>query len=151
MPDAPNTTPDEAAFRDLAQASRRLWRTIEFEHTNRERGTVRAWIRRPFDLRVEAADGTITVEDSRPRTPRAMLWAVFDSADKRMPVRYAEAPELEGPASEAESASDAPSAHVEARERREVEMLEDPIYENYRWAAMLRPDELAVGGRRGGV
>lgn len=123
---------DEEAFRDLAQSSHRLWRTIEFEQTNRDRGPVHAWIRRPFDLRVAAADGTITVEDSRSTLPRAMLWAVFDGTDDRMPVRYTESPEvvpqLAGPTHDSEAPED------------------DPMYENYQWVAMLQPRELAVGG-----
>ncbi len=65
----PNAT--GATFRQLAQDSHRLWSTLEFRHANPDRGTVHAWLRRPYDLRVEAGDGTIFVENQRPGTPGA--------------------------------------------------------------------------------
>lgn len=126
--------PTEAAFRQLAQDSHRLWSTLEFRHTKPERGTVHAWLRRPYDLRVEAPDGTVTVETQRPGAPGAGWQLSFAGSPDDAIVRQAEA---------ALYAGTEPPAGVEVSWTEPAD--DDPMYENYEWVAMLQPRELGRG------
>ncbi len=131
-----STQPDatEATFRQLAQDSHRLWSTLEFRHTNPDRGTVHAWLRRPYDLRVEAGDGTIFVANQRPGTPGASWQMSFTGQGDETLAQQAE---------DALYAGTPPPAGVKVSWAAPAD--HDPMYENYEWVAMLRPYELGRG------
>lgn len=154
---------DESAFRVLAHASHRLRRTIEFEHTNRERGTVHAWIRRPFDLRVETSDGQVSVEHTG--STGSMFCFAFEAQGEgdpdsdRLPSRYADGPENDGAStapqdpSEGEFAPMAEAARFVARATRDIEVQHDgrwvkgdPLYENYQWSRRAHRKNVGEGG-----
>lgn len=114
----------EDAFRELARSSQWAWTTLEFEHTTRDRAPVHAWIRRPFDLRIETAEGQVSVEHAGSVTS-SQLTLVGNADDLPNPE--------EPPSPGAEQNAD--GSWMEG----------DPMYENYQWVAMLRPNELADG------
>ncbi|TLW91514.1 hypothetical protein FFT09_11190 [Saccharomonospora piscinae] len=91
------SAPTVDAFTALALSSPRRWRTLRFTVTWRREGrtdtAVRAWLRRPGDLRVETLDGRVL--------------------DRQR------------------------AAHTSLPD-------DDPMYQDYRWVAMLNPRELGV-------
>jgi len=133
------TGPSSDDFRALARSSPWRWSTLRFTvrwsldpHRTQ---ALRAWLRRPDRLRVETVDGGLVqvVRDERRRVSRLapdggrtvdVPWAT----DRGAPV-----PELR------------PDGLVVRRPSSWELSLDDPMYENYFWVAMLDPVELADG------
>ena len=114
------TTPD--AFAALARSSPWRWSTLRFTVgwpvDQWKPGTVRAWLRRPDRLRVETLDG-------------ALLQVVHEP-------RRGAAPE---PATR-------PDGLIGQRRLSWEHDLDDPMYQDYHWVAVLDPVELADGRDR---
>ncbi|MCA0146339.1 hypothetical protein [Blastococcus sp. LR1] len=110
-------TPDD--FAALARSSPWRWTTLRFTvgwpHDPWKTGEVRAWLRRPDVCRVESLDG-------------ALLQVVREPGRTAAPV-----PGLR------------PDGLVAERRRSWDHDLDDPMYLNYHWVAMLDPVELADG------
>jgi hypothetical protein len=127
-------TPSAESFAALARSSPWLWSTLRFTESRRLHGEtreLRAWLRRPDLVRVEALDGALLqVVRERPQqvsvlTPeggyvRGLPWP----ATVELPVRR-------------------PDGLV--AERPDGMSYDAPMYQDYRWVAMLDPVELADG------
>lgn len=139
------TFPDADRFRALARSSPWRWRTLRFTHRGslrgRVEGPVRAWVRRPSDLRVEDLEGAVLlVLRDPPRRSGVMT-----------PRRWGR--------SGGETVVLAPAATVTpdyddwglvARRPPGWGLsFDDPMYQDYRWVAMLDPVELADGRQAG--
>ena len=132
-------TPD--AFRALARSSPWRWTTLHFTHRD-ARGPVEAWLRRPGDLLVRTADG----ERHRVHERRGSASYVLDG----MPARYTDA-ELRP----ARSPQPVPLTPQDVAPRLRPDGLvaerptdprieyDDPMWQTYRWVAMLDPVELS--------
>jgi hypothetical protein len=135
---------EAADFRALARSSPWLWRSVRLVHAGEGTVPVRAWVRRPHDLRVETLDGHLLAASSGPSHPTDVaLFQVWDATvaedpgvapplvvwwtDARAPI----------PARRPDGLVDAALAlppHV---------VVDDPMWQDYRWVAMLNPRELA--------
>ena len=151
-------TPDD--FRALARSSPWLCRRAHFTHRARCDGrdeVVEAWLERPGQLRVRDRHGPREWRDGmQADVPRDVV-----AAWSRMPERYADdvpvaraarirwAHHVEPLRREDGLVSVRPdrAAAWQAATGRLPETLEvdDPMYDNYRWVAMLDPVELAEG------
>jgi hypothetical protein len=127
-------TPSPESFAALARSSPWLWSTLRFTERRRLPGgtrELRAWLRRPDQVRVETLDGALLqiVRESPRRvgvlTPdggyvRELPWP----ATGELPLRRPDGLVAERPAGMSYDA---------------------PMYQDYRWVAMLDPVELADG------
>lgn len=121
-------------FRALARSSPWLWSTVQLTYTARrgwDAEPVRAWVRRPDALRVEALDGHLLQAGIEPPTSTVVLTARGG-----------------GPAR--------PTTALPAPRRRDDGLVADrsmvdrfgtdaPFYRDYHWIACLDPVELADG------
>ena len=125
----------EDSFRALARSS--PWRFSSLHFTRRApaapSGTVEAWLDRPGRLRVVLADGTEVVETGVPYASSS--FTVTDSG-----VVASGPPPDDDPAPWYR-----PDGLVERRPEGWAFRHADPMFENYRWVAMLDPAELAAG------
>ncbi|SFE66484.1 hypothetical protein [Blastococcus tunisiensis] len=114
-------TPSADSFAALARSSPWRWSTLRFTvrwtgpHPP-SRGPVRAWLRRPDVLRVESAEG-----------------GLLQVVRERGAVWPRPRPRLR------------PDGLVEDRRESWDHSLDDPMFQNYHWVAMLDPAELADG------
>ncbi len=130
-------TPSADSFAALARSSPWRWSTLRFTVSwpgDRWRsGEVRAWLRRPDSLRVEAVGGgLLRAERTSPPTigipgpdggsTRSAVWA---SRTARPPLR--------------------PDGLVAERPEDPLLTYDDPMHDTYHWVAMLDPAELADG------
>ncbi|HZB48784.1 MAG TPA: hypothetical protein VE547_06785 [Mycobacteriales bacterium] len=131
--------PDPSRFRALARSSPWRWRSARFTVSWRGWGAgarepVRAWVRRPGMLRVETLAGhRLTAESARP--PVTMVEMTSDGRGRPVEVEWASA---------AAPVLDADGLVAERPSRRDRPYA-DPMFQDYRWIAMLDPVELAVG------
>lgn len=121
-------------FRSLCRSSPWRWETLRFEVSWRlpqgqaaKNGTLRAWIRRPAALRVEASDGTLLFSTTGTGESRDSLYV---SATRKS---WLLAPRLVTPVF-----NDAGFVH-----RRPEAAYGEPIFGDPRWSAMLDPVEFA--------
>lgn len=118
-------------FAALARSSPWRWRTLRFtvEWRGDSASPVRAWVRRPDCLRVEAPDGALILANREKRPSGSALDAeLISPLDPNAPQ-----PEF------------GPGGLVSRRPRDWSLHYDDPMYINYRWVAMLDPAELADG------
>ena len=151
------------AFRRLARSSPWLWRTMRITHEDGEGPPVRAWIRRPDSLRVETLGGEVL--EARPGDSAPAGSAVLMvGAQGSMPESYTDAT-LRDAAETALTDPDHPGTGVRwwtdplveppARDAdglvidpigwQDSVAVDDAMWTNYRWVAMLNPRELADG------
>jgi hypothetical protein len=125
----------EDSFRALARSS--PWRFSALHFTRRSgeerRGRVEAWLQRPGRLRVRRADGTEEVVTGVPYS----TWSFAVGDDGIARTTTCEAPPA-GPTYR-------PDGLVDVRPRDWAFGHADPLFEDYRWVAMLDPAELAEG------
>jgi hypothetical protein len=136
--------PSADAFAALARSSPWRWSTLRF--TGRWDGggpwrrQLRAWVRRPDLLRVEGLDGEL-LQIVRQRPQRVGVLTADGGFSRELPwwsAGGAPAPELR---------SDGLVARRPDRLRWDFS-LDAPMYQDYRWVAMLDPAELADGHDR---
>lgn len=116
--------PTEERFRALARSAPWRWRSLRFTAGRRRAGedrtahTVRAWVRIPGRLRVEDLDGGVL--------------------DRTTDLDVAEPPavDLDADGLLGRAPDEPPAFRFD---------FEPPMYQNYRWVAMLDPWELADG------
>jgi hypothetical protein len=129
------STPSADAFAALARSSPWRWSTLRFavrRGADEQRlDSVRAWLRRPGRLRVETVDGEL-LQVVREQQPEAGVLTTDGGDTQRPPWR--------GPAGAPVLRSDGLVA-----ERPRDTSFDDPMFEDYRWVAMLDPVELADG------
>lgn len=134
-------------FRALARSSPWLWRTVRLRHEDRAnpwaREPVRAWIRRPQAMRVETLDGQLLQADEG--TPAPTNVSVFLVGDRDRRGVHTEAP---GVVWWTDAAAPAPRRRSDGLVAEPVHLpmhvvLDDPMWQDYRWVAMLNPRELA--------
>jgi hypothetical protein len=130
----PVTAPSADSFTALARSSPWLWTTLRFTESRRLNGenrALRAWLRRPDRLRVETLEGSLLqIVQQHPEQSgvltsdggyvRALPWP----ATVEHPVRRSDGLVLQRPDGLGYDA---------------------PMYQDYRWVAMLDPVELAEG------
>ncbi|WP_211435610.1 hypothetical protein [Trujillonella endophytica] len=126
--------PDADDFRALARSSPWRFTTVRFTSRRGPSGdAVRAWLRRPDALRVETIDGALLgVVHGRSHTTSVVL-----GAGPGDPPPEAPPPVLRVDGLVAVRPWDADRA-------------DDPMWQDYRWVAMLDPVELADGQARDG-
>ena len=124
-------------FRALARSSPWRWQALRFELDGRDRSEpLRAWCRRPNDLRVETLDGRL-VQVQRDQPPGSTGWMAFGDArgswstQRTWPADVA--PELDS------------DGLVRVRPDSFAVEYDAFFHEDYRWVAMLDPAELADG------
>lgn len=130
-------SPTPTRFRALARSSPWRWRTVRFTVSWRGdsgREPVRAWVRRPGRQRVETLDGRLLVAETTD-PPVTMVQLSTDGTSGPVAVPWA---------SEVAPVLDADGLVAERPDRWQ-RPYSDPMFENYRWIAMLDPLELAVG------
>ncbi|MGH3518598.1 MAG: hypothetical protein ACRDQ7_14510 [Haloechinothrix sp.] len=127
-------------FAALARSSPWRWRTLRFtvEWRGDSASPVRAWVRRPGCLRVEAPDGALIFagREERPGGGTVLLTSGGSSRDVEM------ISPLDPRAPRPEFGVD---GLVSRRPRDWSLHFDDPMYINYRWVAMLDPAELSDG------
>jgi len=128
----------EDAFRALARSSPWRWSTLHFFRRGGEEATVEAWVRRPGWLRVVAADGSEQVVTGLPYARS------FVSTDPDFVAPVTRPPQDVAPALRDDGL-------VEVRPDEWAIDYDDPMYENFRWVAMLDPVELSDGVRLWGL
>ncbi|MEO5832475.1 MAG: hypothetical protein ABJA16_10720 [Nakamurella sp.] len=120
------TTVTAADFRALARSSPWLWRTLQFTLVHDgpvyPGEPIRAYVGRPHGVRVERLDGRL-VQSDWCRAPGAGLPALDGDPTFRADGLVARRP----------GSWDVP------------ERFDDPMFQTYRWVAMLHPFELADG------
>jgi hypothetical protein len=127
-------------FAALARSSPWLWRTIQFVATwsgpTSDTQQVRAWIDRPDGLRVETLDGRVLQADRQPRSASSsMTFTAYESTGDDQSADLPSAVSL-GPDLNADGL---------VLRRPWFAELDDPMFENYAWVAMLDPAEFADG------
>jgi hypothetical protein len=128
-------TPSPESFAALARSSPWLWSTLRFTvrrgRDERRAETLRAWLRRPDLLRVETLDGGLVQIVREPSAAVGVLTLDGGYPRTRPRPESGVAPVLR------------PDGLVD--ERPWGLSYDDPMYEDYRWVAMLDPVELADG------
>jgi hypothetical protein len=137
--------PSPARFAALARSSPWRWWSVRF--TVSWTGAVlvgaepvRAWVRRPDDLRVEALDGRLRAAGTF--APAATSVGFLHAVGPGPPPPRPPAPPPW--AGEVAPVFDADGT-VAARPGPDAARYDDPMYRDYRWVAMLDPVELADG------
>lgn len=129
--------PTEDSWRALARSSPWRWRTLHFTHTD-SGGSVEAWVRRPGQLLVRDEHGRTTYESGLPYSSSVLTAAVPGGWWRRAAtpeVRRDVLPHEVRPAIREDGlVADRPDHGVS---------YDDPMYQNYRWVAMLDPVELS--------
>lgn len=140
------THPSPEQFAALARSSPWRWRTLRFVVSWRGQfptwpRPVRAWVRRPDGIRVEELSGDVIIADKLDHPCGEALRQVHG---QWVPVPQ---PEPYGPLDERAPAPELNGAGLVLRRPRESPLLryDDPMFQDYRWAAMLDPAELADG------
>ena len=133
--------PSPDSFAALARSSPWRWSTLRF--TARWPGdryrteALRAWLRRPDDLRVETLDGEFRQVVHQPRTTVAVLsFPPTDQTRWTYPWPLEAAARAPGPRPDGLIGVRPPHLSYDA-----------PMYRDYSWVAMLDPAELADGAR----
>lgn len=133
--------PTQDRFAALARSSPWRWRSLRF--TAHWRGAVRAkavraWVRRPRSIRVEAMDGELLVADLDDNPGPAVAVVTSVGRSRRMPTISPRSPNARQPEFDVDGL---------VRHRPYAVDLEydDPMYVNYHWVAMLDPVEFADG------
>lgn len=125
------------AFRALARSSPWRWRTLHFRHRS-DRGEVEAWIRRPGEMVVVDTDGREHRIVGEPRTATQVFFS-SDGPDGRPSgvevVQLQRAADL--------TPVYRPDGLVAERPDPWDVDLDDPMWINYHWVAMLDPYELS--------
>jgi hypothetical protein len=134
---------DEEAFRALARSSPWRWSTVQFVltwiGTGSQHTAVRARVARPYGLRVEDLDGRLlqaSWSDPSPTTVR--FGPAVPGGSER--VEHVHPLEPGAPAPQLR-----PDGLVARRPQVEDLGYDDPMFQDYRWVAMLDPVELADG------
>ncbi len=134
---------DAEAFRALARSSPWRWRTLRcvvtwtgarpFHHP------VRAWVARPYGLRVEELDGRLVQASWQDPSPSAVRfgWGVPGGSQR---VEHVHPLEPRAPAPDLR-----PDGLVARRPQGDDVGYDDPMFQTYQWVAMLDPVELADG------
>ncbi|MGK2884763.1 MAG: hypothetical protein ACSLE8_08295 [Rhodococcus sp. (in: high G+C Gram-positive bacteria)] len=129
--------PSILQFQRLAQSDPRRWKSVEFvcapTHGN---ASVRAWIRRPGAMRVEAHDGTV-LETYRATKP--FDGAMTKSGDGPWMATPGRWPSVLAPVTD----EDGLVSEFPFDEGYPFVDWDDPLYEGYRWVPMLNPIELS--------
>jgi len=124
--------PTMERFRGLARSSPWRWTSLRFVLVEGDEcETIRAWIHRPDLLRVESLEGRVLIPQ-RQRLPRLLA---------RHPPRQSLRPRPLDP--DAPRAEVGPDGLVRSRPSGFDVQYDDPMYQSYRWVAMLDPVELA--------
>ena len=130
-------------FRRLARSSPWLWRSMRFTVDDADRSRIRAWIRRPDQLRVEDLDGHVLFASRGRPTPTGV--AVLTLVEPGVDPEPASAPTVgwwtDPGAPEPER--DADGLVIAPVHLPPLVVVDDPMWQNYRWVAMLNPRELA--------
>ena len=134
-------------FRRLARSSPWLWRSVQFTVDDVDGSRVRAWVRRPDALRVEDLDGWARWASGGHLTPPGVSFLVLGE-----PAEPGVAPEPPPPPPSITWWTD-PEVAVPLRDENGLVVVpvrlpphvvvDDPMWQNYRWVAMLNPRELA--------
>lgn len=128
-------TPDD--FRALARSSPWRFGMLHFTHTVPGEAPVEAWLRRPGSLEV-VVDGARHVESGVPHT-RSAVFGWDASGEPTQPrVLAAVTPQAVAPSLRSDGLV------LKRPDEPEIE-YDDPMWQNYRWVAMLDPAELAHG------
>lgn len=142
--------PDDV--RALARSAPWLFRRLHFTHHDERGGDVEAWLERPWQLRVRTADGeehdvsggppyTVVLSRAYERTPRGLLeWARDTVGDALHGTRRGEPVPPVPP--QAVTPERRPDGLVLTRPTADYD---DPMWQSYRWVAMLDPVELSEG------
>ena len=127
--------PTADSFSALARSSPWRWSTLRFTVRRGVEGNrpdpVRAWLRRPDQLRVETLDGALLQIVREPPLQIGVL-----TSDGGFPRGLPWPVEAEPPVLRPDGLVDVRPAMISA---------DAPMYEDYRWVAMLDPVELADG------
>jgi hypothetical protein len=130
--------PSADAFTALARSSPWRWSTLRFTECRSgsdPRAPLRAWLRRPDALRVEAADGDL-LQIVREHRQEVGLLTLRDGRTRSLP--WPTDPGTPGP-------DIRPDGLVAARPSTWAVSYDAPMYQDYFWVAMLDPVELADG------
>lgn len=135
---------EQERFRRLARSSPWLWSSVRLRFDDGESDPVRAWIRRPDALRVEDLSGRLLA--AHPGRPSPDNVSVFLVADADGVVGETPAPPT--PLWWTDPRAPRPPLDAEGLvadpERLPIALvIDDPMWQNYRWVAMLAPRELA--------
>lgn len=136
-------TLDAARFVALARSSPWRWRTLRIAVRwagEDGRRPVRAWVRRPDRLRVETLDGDVLQAGVEAYPWGQSSAQLADGSWRPLPAPHGPLdPRAQQPEFDAEG--------LVARRPAETGQLryDDPMYQDYRWVAMLDPVELADG------
>jgi hypothetical protein len=136
-------------FRRLARSSPWRWRTVRFTFDDGDLEPVRAWVRRPDSLRVESLDGRLLearAGDQRPAGFVTFLVGPPGSTADLEPVVPPEPIWWTDPGAR-RPATDADGLVVDPASLPPEVVVDDAMWQNYRWVAMLNPRELADGER----
>lgn len=130
-------------FRRLARSSPWLWRSARFGFDDGS-GPVRAWVRRPQALRVESRAGEVLEATAgRPVPGGVGLYGPgLEAGAPAAPIWWTD-PRAPAPVRDAEGLVVGPVGLPL------TVVVDDAIWHDYRWVAMLNPRELA-DGRDGG-
>jgi hypothetical protein len=137
---------NEDDFRALARSSPWLWRSLRFAVEDRldpiGLAPVRGWIRRPQAMRVETLDGHLLAAMTGDPTPSNVALFAIGEPDGVAPlprVTWWTDPAAPTPRRRADGLVGEPvllPTHI---------VVDDQMWQNYRWVAMLNPRELADG------
>ena len=129
-------SPTAETFAALARSSPWRWSTLQFTASwgggPHGRGAVRARLRRPDRLRVETLDGVL-IRVVRESGPVVALLGPGGGSPVHLSWGGAGSPVFR------------PDGLVDRRPGTDLTSYDAPMYENYRWVAMLDPVELADG------
>lgn len=126
-------------FRRLARSSPWLWTSVRFTHEDGDLPPVRAWVRRPQALRVESLAGELLLADPGRPTPTHVS-RLLGPGD---PPREAPAPVWWTDPTAPRPPRDRQGLVVDPVQLPSTVVLDDPMWQTYRWVAMLNPRELA--------
>lgn len=139
----------EDSFRALARSSPWRWASLHFTRHSQPR--VEAWVRRPGDLLVREAEGTgtqETFEHGAPYTRSEPGWASLAYLDDDSQPGRAPLPE---PFSTLDPRQVTPQLRPDGMVATRPDDIRivygDPMWQDYRWVAMLDPAELSSGTR----
>ncbi|HEX6887313.1 MAG TPA: hypothetical protein VF143_04330 [Candidatus Nanopelagicales bacterium] len=134
---------DDEQLRRLARSSPWRWRTVRFTYEDGELPTVRAWIRRPQAMRVETQAGALlSAEPGAARPTNVSFFAVGqgggadDAPVLPVPVWWTDPGAPEPPLGPDGLVAEPVALPLQVQ-------LDDPMWQSYRWVALLNPRELA--------